>query len=982
MSIQSTHSLDDKPTDPPAQPARSARVCSGASTPSGSRLAVLTPSLRKLLSVLAVALGLLAVNSAYLAAITWGEWFHGEILENRFYLLMFLAHLGLGLLVILPLGIFASAHLYRAWRRPNRWAVRAGLGLLLTLILLIGSGLLLTRFGFFEVNDPQVRTWAYRIHVVSPLVALWLFVLHRLAGHRPNWRPLLIWGGWALGSAGVALALHLSALGPPRHPERLFEPALARVSFAGERAAPLLMRDAFCAECHGDIAARHAGSAHRLSSFNNPVYRFSVEETRRTLLERDGSLTGARLCAVCHDPVPLFSGRFDDPDYRPEDDPGSEAGITCMACHGIRDIGSPRGNGDYLLEMPPGYPFEFSEHPLLRAINRQLIRAKPAFHKKTLLRPLHRNAEFCGACHKVHIPVELNQYRWLRGQNHLDSFLLSGISGHRVDSFYYPDQAIPGCNQCHMPGRHSGDPAARALDGVAGRGVHDHRFAAANTALPALVRRPQEDNVERLAMLENAARLDLFGLREGGTIDGALLAPLRPEVPVLVAGRAYLLELVVRTTGVGHALTQGTSDSNELWLDVTLRAGSRVIGRSGALAADGSVDPWAYFINAYGLDREGRRIDRRNVQDVFVALYDHQIPPGAATLVQYRVRLPEDLEGQMTIEVALRYRKFDTELYRQLLGESFVVNDLPIATLATDVLSLTVMPEDRPRTPPQSLAAWGHAPRDAPDQEWVSAQMRIPAWERWNDYGIGLLRQGRKGRLRQAAEAFSVVESLRPGEGALNLARVFYEEGRLDEAADALQRAAPADPPAPSWTIAWYGALIERDLGYLDAAIANLEALADTRFASARERGFDFSRDYRMLTELGRTLYERARQIRGEARRQERESLLVRAAARLEQSLRLDPEHPATHHALSLVYLDLGRIEEAAVHQRLHESYRSDDQAIARAVSLHRTRNPAADRAAEPIVIHDLQRFETPGSRAGHTESWPFALKQSGAPAR
>jgi hypothetical protein len=64
-------------------------------------------------------------------------------------------------------------------------------------------------------------------------------------------------------------------------------------------------------------------------------------------------------------------------------------------------------------------------------------------------------------------------------------------------------------------------------------------------------------------------------------------------------------------------------------------AGDRLIGRSGARAADGSVDPWAYFVNAYVLDRDGNRIDRRNVQDVFVALYDHQIPPGAATVVQY-----------------------------------------------------------------------------------------------------------------------------------------------------------------------------------------------------------------------------------------------------------------------------------------------------------------------------------------------------------
>ncbi len=33
-------------------------------------------------------------------------------------------------------------------------------------------------------------------------------------------------------------------------------------------------------------------------------------------------------------------------------------------------------------------------------------------------------------------------------------------------------------------------------------------------------------------------------------------------------------------------------------------------------------------------------------------------------------------------------------------------------------------------------------------------------WERWNDYGIGLLRQGKKGESRQAEAAFAEVEKL------------------------------------------------------------------------------------------------------------------------------------------------------------------------------------------------------------------------------
>src|SRR5207302_10555643 len=112
------------------------------------------------------------------------------------------------------------------------------------------------------------------------------------------------------------------------------------------------------------------------------------------------------------------------------------------------------------------------------------------FHKKTFLKPeVHRNAEFCSTCHKVSIPQELNHYKeFLRGQNHYDPFLLSGVSGHGARSFYYPDKAKQNCADCHMPLKEakSGDFGAREFDRAAQPGkllVHDHFFPGANTGL-------------------------------------------------------------------------------------------------------------------------------------------------------------------------------------------------------------------------------------------------------------------------------------------------------------------------------------------------------------------------------------------------------------------------------------------------------------------------------------------------------------------
>lgn len=901
---------------------------------------VIGRGLRPLLALLLVLFALLAVNSLYLAGITLAEALSGQDLQGFVYLLMVLLHLALGLLLIPVFLVFATAHMRRAWRRRNPYAIGAGIGLALAGIVLIGSGLMLVRFDFLAVHHPAARDIFYWLHVAAPLAGIWLFLLHRLAGpplrwqRAPRWALLIV----VLGAATGALHLYHSPV-LEGTASAAFEPALTRLAGTGAAAglAPeRLMRDDFCAECHADIAEQHATSMHRHSSFNNPVYRFSVEETRAVALARDGDVAAARLCAGCHDPLPLYSGAFDRPDYDPDRDPAAEAGITCLVCHAITEINSTRGNADFTLADPPRYPFEESANALLAAIGRQLIRAKPAFHKRTLLRPLHQSPEFCSTCHKVALPEQLNHYRWLRGQDHYGTFLASGVSGHRVDSFYYPERAEPGCNGCHMPFAPSRDPAARVFPGQ-GLGVHDHRFAAANTAIPQLLDMdPELIEARKRFLREGVVRIDLFGIKEDGRIDGALHAPLRPELPVLEPGGSYLLETVVRTLRIGHPLTQGTADSNELWLDVTLRDGDRVIGRSGAMGADGDVDPWAHFVNAYLLDREGRRIDRRNVQDIFVALYDHQIPPGSAALVQYAFTIPGDARGPLRIEAALRYRKFDTRLLRHVLGEAFAGNDLPVATLASDRVEIPLA--GGPGVPGQ--------------------QLPVAAWERWNDYGIGLLRTGdrnaARGQLRQAESAFREVERLGHPDGPLNLARVYFREGRLEDATRALARA--RDAGAKPWTIAWYSALVDREYGRLDAAAERLEALMATRFQEARDRGFDFSRDLRVPHLLGRTLFEQARASRGEAQRPQREALLLRALAALEAALAVDPEAAAVHHSLSQVQEFLGDSDKAAHHRAAHERHRTDDLAVATAVAGHRAANPAANHAAEAVTLYDLQR--------------------------
>lgn len=913
------------------------------SAPRRRYVPAVSPRLRWLLLVILALVSLIGINSVYLVGVRVVEWQSGQVLQNYFFQLMFLAHLLIGLALIPLLVSFGTLHGWAAKDRRNRRAVRAGFALFGVSLVLLVTGVLVTRIeGVFQIRNPEVRSVLYWVHTLSPILVVWLFILHRLAGRRIKWAV-----GARLAAVAAVFAVAMVGLHSqdprswgepgPEASERYFFPSLARTATASFIPAESLMRDEYCAECHETAHESWSNSVHRFGSFNNPVYLFSVRNTRKAVLARDGDTQAARFCAGCHDPVPFFSGAFDHMDIELADvsDPIFQAGITCTACHAITHVNSTRGNADYTIEEPVHYPFAFDESDALRWVSRQLVKANPNFHKKTFLKPLHKSAEFCGSCHKVHLPEELNGYKFLRGQNHYDAFLLSGVSGHGASSFYYPPKAESNCNGCHMPLVEADDFGAQFFDDSGELTVHDHQFPSANTAVPFLLDLPVEAIEAHARFLEGVMRVDVFGIRDGGTIEGDLMAPLRPQLPALVPGGSYILEAVIRTLKMGHAFTQGTTDSNEVWVEVVLSIDGHVIGQSGGLDDEGAVDPWSHTVNNYLLDRQGRRIERRDPESIYTALFNHQIPPGAADTVQYGFTLPRDAAGFLDVDVRLHYRKFDTNLFQHVYGEG-TTNDLPITTLASDHVRLPIGGEP--------------ARADAPE---------IPEWQRWNDYGIGLLRKGtegsQKGELRQAEHAFEQVEALGRPDGPLNLARVYEKEGRLADAVAALGRAAAFDPPAPPWTVAWLTGRVNKQNGHLDDAIDNFSNVVESQFAEAAERGFDFGMDYRVRNELGLTLFERAKLERGADHSEARERFLRAAEEQLLATLEIDSENVTAHYGLAQVYAQLGESDREAEHRALHARYKPDDSA-GFVVNLHRRENAAANHAAEPIVVYDLQR--------------------------
>src|ERR1051326_4745308 len=253
-----------------------------------------------------------------------------------------------------------------------------------------------------------------------------------------------------------------------------FAPSSAQPAPARIIPSNFFMDPEACGPCHKDIYEQWKSSMHHFASFNNQFYRKSIEYMQDVVGTRP-----SKWCAGCHDHAVFFNGRFDRPIREQIDTPEAQAGLGCMSCHAIVHVGSSMGNADFRVEYPPLHELASSHNRYIRRLDYFLTYLNPKPHKRTFLKAFMRdqNAEFCSGCHKVHLDVPVNNYRWVRGFNDYDNWQASGVSGQGARSFYYPEKSS-NCADCHMPLVDSKDPG-----NIHGR-VHSHRFPAANTAIP------------------------------------------------------------------------------------------------------------------------------------------------------------------------------------------------------------------------------------------------------------------------------------------------------------------------------------------------------------------------------------------------------------------------------------------------------------------------------------------------------------------
>ncbi len=375
------------------------------------------------------------------------------------------------------------------------------------------------------------------------------------------------------------------------------------------------------------------------------------------------------------------------------DTPEAQAGLACTSCHAIARVDSSMGNGGFTIAYPPLHHLASSRQPVIRAVDRLLTYLDPEPHRRTFMKPFMRldSAEFCATCHKVHLDLPVNDYRWIRGFNDYDNWQASAVSGQGARSFYYPEKPST-CVDCHMPRVPSRD-AGRHADGM----VHSHRFPAANTAVPFVnhdaeqlkattdfltsgfvsvdifAASPVDEKAERTPMVRRAGgapeAMSSFAVGEEAEQNapvvirevGELAAPLDRAAPILTPGSTVRLDVVVRTRKIGHFFPGGTVDAFDVWLELIGKdADGRTIFWSGEATDEGRgpVEPGAHFYRSYQLDGHGNPIDKRNAWQTRSLLYVRLIPPGAADVAHYRVRIPKDAKGPLTFTARLQYRKF------------------------------------------------------------------------------------------------------------------------------------------------------------------------------------------------------------------------------------------------------------------------------------------------------------------------------------
>jgi tetratricopeptide (TPR) repeat protein len=455
----------------------------------------------------------------------------------------------------------------------------------------------------------------------------------------------------------LSLLVTLLSVAPVLPAPAPLEPS--RLTVAGARRAPSASVEDVktCGACHRDIAAQWRTSAHALASFNNPLYRVSVERLRRERGTRE-----SRMCAGCHDLALLTSGAMDAPEIVPEDE-RAHAGVSCSVCHSV--VHAERdGNGSATLRGDRALPSR-GEDTSLEA------------HRKRVASITLRTAELCATCHRAFLDTDTGNAAAFFGMDDYGAWLQSawaGSAGERPDHVEARD-----CRGCHMAREPAvlGDVAAK--DG----GVPSHRFLGAHTLLGAMRKDPEA--VARTAkFLENSVTVDV--------------AAVRPT------SGAVELDVVVFNDLVGHRFPGGVLDNQGTRVELEVR------DATGQLVASSSE----HQLRAAVVDANGHELHERETHEFVAAVWNHTVPARDARVVRFHVDVPKGAALPLRYEARVVHVARLEELVQRACEESKTPRGQAFAQASQRLVGQSLDPcVAQPRT---VVATSG-----APIAEWLRA---------------------------------------------------------------------------------------------------------------------------------------------------------------------------------------------------------------------------------------------------------------------
>ncbi len=196
-------------------------------------------------------------------------------------------------------------------------------------------------------------------------------------------------------------------------------------------------------------------------------------------------------------------------------------------------------------------------------------------------------------------------------------------------------------------------------------------------------------------------------------------------------------------------------------------------------------------------------------------------------------------------------------------------------------------------------------------------------WQRWNDYGIGLLLQG---DLKGAQTSFERVTEIAPKnpDGWVNIGRAAVQEGDMDRARAVLAKALSLSPELAR--AHFFYAKVLRSDGRYDEAADHLRKVL-----------IQYPRDRVALNDLGRILF---------LQRKYADAVKV-----LQSVLAVDPEDLQAHYNLMLCYNGLGDQTQAHEHELRYLRFKADESSQA-ITGPYRQLNPEDNNERQAIHEH------------------------------